>query len=165
MSEKYKTEEDIKKLLHIEDWRNLTKEKVLKLIQMSPDIDKEVYLKILDQVPNFIEETKVVIQAVKDAVEASKTLSLENKKYYINISNKIMELLGSENLSDELKKELIGLLKIMADYMDKADTRDKEFLVTQLDKLWDYGKGALMILAAVFGVKLIIKLLKGGSEQ
>lgn len=164
MGKKYYDEEGLKKALQIKDWRNLTKDKVLKLIQMSPDIDKEVYLKLLDQVPHLVEETRLVIQAAKDTIEVSKTLSIENKKYYMNVSNKILELIDSEKLSDELKKELISLIKIIADYMDKADIRDKTFLSEQLAKIWEYAGKALLVLTAIFGVKFIIQYLKGGSE-
>jgi hypothetical protein len=165
MSKKYCNEEELKKALQIKDWRGLTKDKVLKLIQMSPDIDKEVYMKILDQVPQLVEETKIIIQAAKETIETSKTLSLENKKYYMNVSNKILELIDSEKLSDALKKELIDLIKIIADYMDKADIRDKSFLSEQLAKIWEYAGKALLVFAAIFGVKFIMQLLQEDSEQ
>ncbi len=164
MGKKYYDEEGLKKALQIKDWRNLTKDKVLKIIQMSPDIDKDLYLKLLDQVPHLVEETRLVIQAAKDTIEVSKVLSLENKKYYINISNKILELIDSEKLSDELKKELISLIKIIADYMDKADIRDKSFLGEQLGRMWEYAGKALLLLAAIFGVKFIAQHFKGDSE-
>ena len=79
MGKKYYDEEGLKKALQIKDWRNLTKDKVLKIIQMSPDIDKDLYLKLLDQVPHIVEETRLVIQAAKDTIEVSKVLSLKIK--------------------------------------------------------------------------------------
>lgn len=164
MGKKYQSEEELKRALQIKDWRSLTKDKVLELIKMSPDIDKEIYMKILDQVPQLVEETKIIIQAAKEAIEVSKTLSLENKRYYMNISNKILELIDSEKLSDDLKKELIDLLKIIADYIDEADIRDKSFLSEQLSKIWGYAGKALMVFAAIFGVKFIIQFLQSDSE-
>lgn len=79
------TEGEIKKKLKINDWRNLSKEKVMQLIQISPNIDKEVFLKILDQVPHLIDETKVIINPFKESIDASKSTSIETKKYYTTI--------------------------------------------------------------------------------
>ena len=53
MGKNIKTEQDIKNALKINKWSELSRDKVLKLVQMTPDIDKEVYIKIIEQVPHL----------------------------------------------------------------------------------------------------------------
>ena len=59
------TEEEVKNKLQINDWRGLSKEEVIQLMQIAPEIDKDVVLKILDQVPHFVEETMIIVNAFK----------------------------------------------------------------------------------------------------
>lgn len=159
MSKKTLTEDEVKKKLKIGDWRNLSKEKVMKLIQMSPDIDKDVFLKILDQVPHLVDETKVIINAFKDSIEISKSMSTETKNYYTTISIKILDLLDSDNLSDELKKELKDLLVIISNKIDDLDNRDRIFMSVQLNKFWEYAGKGLLVFAAIFGIKFFAEFL------
>lgn len=159
MNKKVLTEDEIKKKLKISDWRNLSKEKVMQLIQMSPNIDKEVFLKILEQIPHLVDETKVIINAFKESVDASKSMSIETKKYYTTISNRILDLLESDKLSDELKIELKDLLVLIANKMDDLDNRDKVFMSAQLSKFWDYAGKALLVFATIFGVKFFLEFL------
>ncbi len=159
MSKKTFTEEEVKKKLKIGDWRNLSKEKVMQLIQMSPDIDKEVFLKILEQVPHLVDETKVIINAFKESIDASKSMSIETKKYYITVSNRILDLLESDKLSDELKIELKDLLVLISNKMDDLDNRDKVFMSIQLSKFWEYAGKALLVFATIFGVRFFLEFL------
>ena len=76
------TEEEVKNKLQINDWRGLSKEEVIQLMQIAPEIDKDVVLKILDQVPHFVEETKIIVNAFKESIEASKSMSDSTKQYY-----------------------------------------------------------------------------------
>ncbi len=159
MGKKILTEEELKKKLKISDWRNLSKEKVMQLIQMSPNIDKEVFLKILEQVPHLVDETKVIINAFKESIDASKSMSIETKKYYTTVSNRILDLLESDKLSDELKIELKDLLVLIANKMDDLDNRDKVFMSAQLSKFWEYSSKALLVFATIFGVKFFLEFL------
>lgn len=159
MRKKALTEEELKKKLKVSDWRNLSKEKVMQLIQMSPDIDKEVLLKILEQVPHLVDETKVIINAFKESIDASKSMSIETKKYYTTVSNRVLDLLESDKLSDELKIELKDLLVLIANKIDDLDNRDKVFMSTQLSKFWEYAGKALLVFATIFGVKFFLELL------
>lgn len=84
----------------------------MQLIQMSPNIDKEVFLKILEQVPHLVDETKVIINAFKESIDASKSMSSETKKYYTTVSNRILDLLESDKLSDEFENRVKRFISV-----------------------------------------------------
>ena len=54
----FKTEEQVKKDLGVKSWGEMSKEQIKSLFQMTSSIDTEVYLGILQQVPQFVEQTK-----------------------------------------------------------------------------------------------------------
>ena len=165
MDKQIVSEQELKTELGLKDWNELSKEKILKMIQLSPQISDQVYVNILNQVPQLVEETKAVISALKTTIDQSTKLSLEHKKFFNELSLRIFNLLDSDKLSDQNKSELIQLLKLIPDYMDKADARDKEFLTKQLNNLWDYGGKALLVLAAVLGVKFLMKAFEDRASS
>lgn len=58
---KFENEGEILKELGMESWRNLSKEKMIRFAAMMPDMDKEVALKIIQQLPEF---TKFALEAL-----------------------------------------------------------------------------------------------------
>lgn len=153
------TEEEVKNKLQINDWRGLSKEEVIQLMQIAPEIDKDVVLKILDQVPHFVEETKIIVNAFKESIEASKSMSDSTKQYYTEISKKALDLLDSENISEELKLELLDLVSKIAEKIEKLDSKDREFMNMHLNKLWEYAGKGILFFAAIFGVKTFFTFL------
>ena len=97
---------------------------------------------------------------MKDTIENSKQLSIENKKFYTILTEGILDLLNKDNLSEEERKDLRDLLKLVAEKMDELDTKDKHFLIEALNGLWDYAGKALMIFASIFGVKVVYQMIK-----
>ena len=49
----YKSEDQLKKALEVDSWRNLSRDKVIRFAAMMPDMDRELALKIVDQFPEF----------------------------------------------------------------------------------------------------------------
>jgi O-phosphoseryl-tRNA(Cys) synthetase len=49
----YKNEDELKKALEIDTWKNLSRDKLIKFVAMMPDMDKELALKVVEQFPEF----------------------------------------------------------------------------------------------------------------
>ena len=57
-------EEQLKNLLRINSWRELSKDKLYDFIRLSPNLDKEVYIRIVEQIPNFVTLTSEIIKHI-----------------------------------------------------------------------------------------------------
>lgn len=73
---KFENEGEILKELGMESWRNLSKEKMIRFAAMMPDMDKEVALKIIQQLPEF---TKFALEAL-NAMEKEHANTLSSNK-------------------------------------------------------------------------------------
>lgn len=146
-------EEKVKKALNINSFREINKEKVFELIEMSGALDKETYLKIIEQVPNFVAIAKEYTQVAVKVAEESKELSKQTKEILKGISININELLKQDNLDKEQKTQLIELLGKLVDVMDKCDERDKSRFLEILKMVFDFGKTVVMAVAVVLGAK------------
>ncbi|MEO3111664.1 hypothetical protein ABHC34_10325, partial [Turicibacter sanguinis] len=83
--------------------------------------------------------------------------SKQTKKYYLKVSKSILKLIKNSEVSNELKVELIELLKEITLKIEKCDERDKHFLTQQQVKTFGYSTLALAGLVAIYGVKAIKK--------
>lgn len=107
------TEQDIKNKLGISNWRELSKDKVFELVSIfenTPALDKEVYLKVIGNVPEIMSEFKEITTLFKQEISEYNKASIETKNYYINLSNRLMNLLDKENTTDEDKKQIFTML-------------------------------------------------------
>lgn len=146
-------EDEVKKALNINSFREINKEKVFELIEMSGALNKETYLKIIEQVPNFVTIAKEYTQVAIRVVEESKELSKQTKEILKEISNNVNELLKKDNLDKEQKTQLIELLCKLVEVMDKCDERDKNRFLEILKMAFDFGKTVVMAVAVVLGAK------------
>jgi hypothetical protein len=49
----YKSEIEIMRDLEIDNWRNLSRDKILRFVAMMPEMDKEIAIKVIEQFPEF----------------------------------------------------------------------------------------------------------------
>lgn len=156
----YLNENAVKKALNINSFREIDKAKIFQLIQMSGKIDKEVYMKIIEQIPNFVAITKEFTANATQVIEASKTLSKQTKEILNQIACNLNELLKKDTLDKDEKSQLIELLGKIVDIINTCDERDKSHLREILKDILDFGKVAVFAVAAVLGVKFF----KGGGK-
>jgi CRISPR/Cas system CSM-associated protein Csm2 small subunit len=154
-------EEEVKKALNINSFREINKAKVFELFQMSSNIDKETYIKIIEQIPNFVTIAKEFLESTSQVTEASKTLSKQSKEILNGIANNANELLKKDNLDKEEKLKLIELLSKIVDKIDTFDERDKNYFKDIVKEILSFGKFALGIIGVICGVKFF----KGGGKE
>jgi len=156
----YLDEENVKKALNINSFREISKAKVFELFEMSRDIDKETFIKIIEQVPNFVAITKEFTVNASQAIEASKTLSRQTKEILNGIARNIDGLLKQDILDKEEKSQLIELLSKIVETINTCDERDKNHFKEILKNILEFGKYALGLVAVVLGAKYF----KGGGK-
>ena len=89
MSQYLVSEEQVKKALQIDSFRNLSKDKIMEFASLIPHMDKDVAIAIINQFPAYVESSRNIIEQYnamcdkvlqsnddsrKDAVMAYKTI-------------------------------------------------------------------------------------------
>ena len=73
MKRRHISEEKVKQILNIKDFRQVSKEKIANFVSMVPNLDREVVLKIIDQFPNFTSFADKVLVNLKEIIAVSYT--------------------------------------------------------------------------------------------
>lgn len=128
------TEQQVLKKLKIEDFRHLTKDKVIAMASMLDKMDPEVAKKALEQFPDFANTMKEVLVQYKENLD---TLLKENgdsvKAYYDScdaILSSLQKELDREELSFDERKYIIDKMLEVNQMKGMKDTENKKFLAT-----------------------------------
>lgn len=153
MSIKYNNEEQIKKGLKIKTWRELSKDKFIQYLKLAPNIDKEVHLKILEQVPNFVSLTTEISKGALSVAEKNKETTSEMLDILKEVITSFTDLSKQENISSEERRFIIENTIRIAEIINQMDERNKGFLKEVLKVVGWLGAFAIIVLGVVFGVK------------
>lgn len=127
------TEQKVLKKLNIEDFRHLTKDKVITMASMLDKMDPEVAKKALEQFPQFSNVAKEMLLGYKDTLDKGLESNKESVQAYYDSCNAIIKTLEKEfdreNLSFEEKKYIIEKMAEISDKMGEKDSQNKKFIV------------------------------------
>ena len=120
------TEEKVLKKLGIDDFRHITKNKVIKMASMLDRVDPEVAKKAIEQFPDFSNTAKEILKEYKESLDKSLELNADSVKSYYDACNSIISSLQkeveNENLSFEEKKYFFDQM------MGEKDSENKKFI-------------------------------------
>ena len=153
MSKKYNNEEQIKKELQIKTWREMSKDKFIQYLKLAPNIDKEVHLKILEQVPNFVSLTTEITKGVLSVAESNKETTSAMLDILKDVITTFTELSRQENISSEERRFIVESTIRIAEIINQMDERNKGFLKEVLKVLGWIGTFAIAVLAVIFSFK------------
>ena len=150
------SEESVKKVLNIESFRNLSKEKIVEFISLIPNMDKDVAISIINQFPAYAEMAGNMIaqlntmcdSAIKEAGKSQK----ESIESYKLILSELGNLLQKDNISAEERALITDKMILIADRISAKDSEYKEFLLDALKIGVPVLGGALLLGAAILGV-------------
>ncbi|MFH9613119.1 hypothetical protein ACH4MM_05010 [Streptomyces pratensis] len=149
----YKSEDEIKQALGIESWRNLSKDKVIRLAAMVPDMGTEVALKVVEQFPAFRDLARDAVDAMKNAHESTLSANKESQEYVYLALQDVRETLKGEldkdGLSWENRHYLIEGMRENGRQVCQKDSENKKILNGQLKKVL-LGTGAVVALGVAF---------------
>ncbi len=135
---RYDTEAAVRAALGIESWRNLSKTTLLRFLEGLPEVDREVALRLVSQIPEIAALARAVLG---DAAEASERLFTSNGDSMEMVHQVRMERLASLkvalNHNGLTPAERMRILDDIGDVHARADQKDAEnkiFLAEQLDK-------------------------------
>ena len=165
--EKMLSEEVVKKKLKINNFRELTKDKVIKLASMIDKMDPEVAKKALDQFPKFAETNSEILNEYKSLLDTALESNEKSIETYYDACNALIESLKEQLQSEELtiedKKYIISEMKDITLMIGEKDSENKRFIAAMAS----LGLGALVIIGGAISSVLggNIKISSGNKED
>lgn len=102
MSKYMVTEDEVKKAMAIDSFRNMTKDKMMEFVSAIPSMDKDVAIKIIEQFPAYTQLANNIITQLNVMCSNAMKEQGESQKESIEAYQKILDDLG-----ELLKKDTI----------------------------------------------------------
>ena len=128
------TEQKVLKKLGIEDFRHLTKDKVITMASMLDKMNPEVAKKAIEQFPQFSNTMKEILHDYKDSLDKALEDNSESVGSYYSscdvIISSLQKELDKEELSFEEKKYIIDKMIEVNKMKGDKDSENKKFIAT-----------------------------------
>ena len=126
------SEVQVLKKLDIENFRQLTKEKVMTMATMLDRMDPEVAKKALEQFPDFANTMKHMLSEYKELLDAGlKENAAGSKSFYEScdaIIHTCQKLLEKEDLTFDEKRYILDQMVSVTKMKGDQNTKDKQFI-------------------------------------
>lgn len=152
------TENEVKKALAIDNFRNISKEKIMEFVSAIPNMDKDIAMKIIEQFPTYTESANNMIAQLNimcsNAMKENGESQMEAILAYKKILDDLGEFLKKDTITAEERVQITEQMITVADRIAAKDTENKDFL----NGIIKYGipiiAGALILGAAILGVNI-----------
>lgn len=126
-------EKKVLKKLGIEDFRHMSKDKIVQFTSMLPNMDPEVAKKALEQFPEFKDLAIEVVRNLQQSVERAMESNNDTQKTFYDTCNRVIDELNVHLSSDDIipeqeqfiRDDIFRVLEMMYD----KDSENKEFLL------------------------------------
>lgn len=156
---KYKSEAEVMKVLEIDTWRHLSKDKILQFAALVPEMDKEIALKVIEQFPEFRLFGIDALNVLEKEHAATLAANNESQTEVHNAYREVRGILAGELKRDDLAAEdrMIILDKVMetADREFEKDSENKRFLDSLYSKAAVAGGAVLALGLVVLGGRVL----------
>ena len=152
------TENEVKKALAIDSFRNMSKDKIMEFVSAIPNMEKDVAIRIIEQFPAYTESANNMLAQLNTMCNNAMKENGESQKEAIKAYKKILddlgELLKKDTITAEERVQITEQMITVADRISAKDTENKDFL----NGIIKYGVsiigGALVLGAAILGVNV-----------
>ncbi|MCH5321518.1 MAG: hypothetical protein J1E36_07120 [Eubacterium sp.] len=128
------TEKKVLKKLGIDDFRHLTKDKVITMASMLDKMDPEVAKKAIEQFPDFSNTMKEILIEYKASIDKALESNDESVKSYYDSCDAIIATcqreLEKDNLSFDQRREVVDQMILVARMKGDKDSENKKFIAT-----------------------------------
>lgn len=150
------SEEEVKRALDLDSFRNLSKDKIIEFVSMIPNMDKDVAISLINQFPEYGIFANNAITQLKGMCDSALESNNSSQKDAVAAYRKILDdlgiLLNKEETSAEERALITDKMIEIADKISAKDSENKEFLIKVLKTVSPYVGGALVLGAAILGV-------------
>ena len=132
MSQYLVSEEQVKKALQIDSFRNLSKDKIMEFASLIPHMDKDVAIAIINQFPAYVESSRNMIEqysAMCDKVLQSNDDSRKDAVMaYKTILDDLSILLKQDGITPEQQEKITDKMILVADKIADLHEDNRNFL-------------------------------------
>ena len=162
------SENQVLKKLKIQDFQQMSKEKVIEFASMLPRMDPEVSKKALEQFPEFAKLTSgIMTEFQKVSVKAFESND-NSMEAYNSVCQTIIEslekMLESDQITFEEKKYIIDKTIEVAKMMGEKDSENKKFLMNALKVVGGIAAGLGLVALAAVGQGLLTSKDEGDPD-
>ncbi len=159
MAKRYLSEKRVLKKLGIPDFRHVTKDHVISLASMLPQMDPEVAKAALAQFPEFASSSLAALGDFKEELFRVFDSNDDSMKSVLDMYNRLMtnleKICSRDDLTFDQQMEIARMMNQVAEEVSKKDTENKWFLF----------KNALLALGAIAGTIATFAVVLGGNTQ
>ncbi|WP_406007562.1 hypothetical protein OG440_16420 [Streptomyces sp. NBC_00637] len=161
-------ESAVKRKLGIPNWRNLSKDKVLKFAAAMPEMATEVRLKLIEQFPSFKDLGKANIDAVAEAHKSTLAANENSQDHFYKAAqdqrDALQADLGRDDLSEAQRESLHDRFERNVGRVSEKDSESKQFLMAGM-RVAAVAGAAVVGLGVVFVGGKIAGASEDGSEE
>src|SRR3954454_20254383 len=157
----YANDLEVKNARGIESWRNLSKETFFRFLEILPEIDRELALKLIAKVPEITKLARAVLNDATKAYDAALKSNARSLEMVHEINLGHLEALKDERGKDLTPEERLSVLDQMREVNLNAlaiHTENQTWLERLSDK-----KRAAAALSAVAVVACVLAARSGGK--
>jgi hypothetical protein len=144
-------EEQVKKALKIDSWRNLSKDKLLDFVAEMPKLDKDVAMRIIAQFPEFKSLVSDGFSQLEKQVKTAHRFNWKSQKRVHEAFKEYRALLNREldreNLTPEDRWRILDLFNEAVKAEAEKDSENKALIVKIL-------VGAVTVIVALVGLAI-----------
>lgn len=144
------SEKKVLKKLGIEDFRHMTKDKIVQFASMLPQMDPEVAKKALEQFPEFKDMAVEVVKNLQQSIEIGINSADRSQDQFYLACNKVIDLLNEQlnkdGLTDEKESEIRDNIMQVVSFMAEKDSEHKAFILSTVKTIC--ASAAVIVLAA-----------------
>lgn len=128
------TEQRVLKKLGIQNFRHLTKDKVITMASMFDKMDPEVAKKAIEQFPNFSDTMKEILRDYKESLDKAQEANANSVSSFYESCDMILSSLQEEFKRDEQtfeeRKYIIDKMMEVNKIKGDKDSENKKFIAT-----------------------------------
>ncbi|MEU9630041.1 hypothetical protein AB0D89_24980 [Streptomyces luteogriseus] len=161
-------ESAVKRKLGISNWRNLSKDKVLKFAAAMPEMATEARLKLIEQFPAFKDLGKANIDAVAEAHRSTLAANENSQNHFYKAAqdqrDALQADLARDDLSEAQRESLHDRFERNVGRVFEKDSESKQFQGAGMKLVAATGVAALALSVAFVGGR-VAGVSEDGSEE
>ena len=158
MAQNFISEEEVKEALQVNNFREISKEKIMEFVSLIPQMDKDVAIAIINQFPTYVESANNMIAQLTMMCDNIIKDNTSSQKDAVEAYKKILDdlgvLLNKEIISQEEREFITNQMILVADKIALKDTENKDFLIDIIKHSVPIIGGALILGATILGVSV-----------
>ena len=149
------SENEVKALLGIDDFRSIKKEQIIEFVSSIPDMDKETAMKCIEQFPNFKDSANFIVE---NFFTLCNEITKEDGKETLSACKETLDdlrfMLKKDSISEDMQHFIIEKIIEISNLMADMDNDKRRFKETVLRIAGTIASIAIATGGAILGVKL-----------